>query len=119
MTASIAPRWTLRRQKARAASTLVQRFYDAASTGRRTQGWRRGAPDANAAIGPSLARLREAARDLVRNNPHAESALSTIADHAVGWGIEGKPMPVNKQARALWRKWAESTDCDADGRNDF
>lgn len=82
-------------------------------------GWRRSSTDPNAAIGPSLARLRDAARDLVRNNPHAESALATIADHTVGWGIFGKPAIPNQKARDVWKAWAESTDCDADGRNDF
>lgn len=119
VTAPIAPRWTLRRQHARAAMQLLQRHYEAAETGRRTQGWRRSSADANAVVGPVLASLRENARDLVRNNPYAESALSTIADHTVGWGIRAKPEPENKPALEAWQAWADSTDCDADGRHDF
>src|SRR4051794_22477582 len=88
--AVMAPRWALQRQKARLALGLLQRNYEAAGSGRRQQGWRRSSADANLTIGPALARLRETARDLVRNNPYAESALSTIADHAVGWGIVAK-----------------------------
>jgi lambda family phage portal protein len=119
VTAPIAPRWTLRRQHARAAIEMMQRHYEAAESGRRTQGWRRSSGDANAVVGPVLASLRENARDLVRNNPYAESALSTIADHAVGWGIRAKPEPENKRALDAWQAWADSTDCDADGRHDF
>lgn len=117
LTAEVAPRWTLRRQQARAALDLVARHYEGASTGRRTQGWRRSSGDPNASIGPSVGRLRDVARDLVRNNPHAESALRTIVDDAVGWGIVAK----TKNARALeaWNAWAGSTACDAQGQHDF
>lgn len=113
------PRWQLRRLQARAASALVQRHYEAASAGRRTQGWRRSSGDANAVIGPALSILRENARDLVRNNAYAESAVSTIADHTVGWGIVAKPNPMNASVAAVWREWAETPACDADGRHDF
>ena len=117
VTAPIAPLWTLRRQRARLASELLARHYEAASVGRRTQGWRRAATDANAAIGPGLALLRQSARDLIRNNPHAESAINTICDHTIGWGIVGKHQDAKIQE--AWRAWSESTDCDADGQNDF
>jgi lambda family phage portal protein len=110
---AVAPGWQLRRQRARLASDLLQRHYEGAATGRRTQGWRRAATDANAALGPSLAKLRETARDLVRNNPYAASALDTIVNHAIGDGI------VATQAPAWWTAWAGSTAIDADGRHDL
>lgn len=119
VTAPIAPRWTLRRMRARMTGDLLARHYEAASGGRRTAGWKRSTSDANAAIGPGLAKLREAARDLVRNNPYAESALATIVDHAIGWGIVPKPKPRSVPALDAWNRWAESTECDADGRHDF
>lgn len=118
VTAPIAPIWTLRRQKARLALEMV-RHFDAASPGRRTQGWRRSGDDANATVGPHLKTLREHARELVRNNPYAESALTTICDQGIGWGITGKPATPNPRAQEAWNRWAESTDCDADGRNDI
>lgn len=114
----ISPRWQLSRLKSRAALDLHLRHYEAASTGRRTNGWNRSGADANASIGPALQPLREVARDLVRNNPWAESALSIIADHTVGYGITAKPFPANKQALDIWREWFETTACDADGRHD-
>jgi lambda family phage portal protein len=117
LTTTIAPRWTLRRERARIAGELLVRHYEGAALGRRTQGWRKSAADPNAAIGPSLDRLRSTARDLIRNNPYADAAISTICDHTVGWGIVAKHQ--NAQVQAAWMRWAESTDCDADGRHNF
>lgn len=119
VTAPLAPRWTLRRQQARVAFGLLARHYEAAATGRRTQGWRRSAGDANAVVGPALARLRESARDLVRNNPYAESALNTICNHTVGGGIVARPRTPDQAALDVWAEWSESVACDADGRHDF
>lgn len=115
----ISPERALRRIRARVASELVTRHYEAVSTGRRTQGWNRGSGDANAVAGPALARLRTAARDLVRNNGHAKKARNKIAEHVVGWGIVAKPQPKNQAALETWRRWAETTQCDADGRMNF
>ena len=109
----VAPEWQLRRLRARAAVDLFQRTYDGATTSRRTQGWRRSMTDANSVIGPSIGKLRDVARDLVRNNPYAEAALATIADHTVGWGI------VPTVQHKAFNAWANSTDCDADGRHDL
>jgi lambda family phage portal protein len=117
--AYFAPMVGLRRIRARAASAILARHYEGAASGRRTQGWNRSSTDANAAATSVLQRLRDSARDLVRNNGYAESALTTICDHVVGWGIVAKPEPVNPAASKLWKQWAGTTACDADGRNDF
>jgi len=116
---AIAPTYQIRRLRARMAAELALRHYEAGSVGRRTQGWRRGGGDANALLAAVLAPIRERARDLVRNNPYAESALGTIADHAVGWGIVAKPEPANTRTLEAWKNWAETRACDADGRHDF
>lgn len=117
LTAPIAPRWTARRMRARVAMDLLQAHYEAATHGRRTLGWRRPSSDANAAQRGDLATLRNEARDLIRNNAFAEAALSTIVDHTVGWGITASTS--SKRAEELWKAWAESTACDAEGRQDF
>src|SRR3990172_6659546 len=89
----VSPRWAVQRMKARLSFEMLARHYEAASTGRRTQNWKKPSSDANAAVSGGLSSLRAIARDLVRNNPHAESAISTIDDHAVGWGIVPTPNP--------------------------
>jgi lambda family phage portal protein len=110
----------LRRTRARVAADLLARsYYEGASTSRRTQGWTRSSGDANAVMAPDLSNLRASARHLVANNGHAESALTTICDHVVGWGIVAKPKPKNVKAMDLWEQWAGTTACDADGRQDF
>lgn len=113
--AFFAPQRGVQRLRARTAQELLQRHYEAASVGRRTQGWKRYATDANAAIGPELGRLRDAARDLVRNNGYAESALEAIVQNAVGWGL----MAAAASKHERWKRWASTTACDADGRNDL
>jgi len=113
------PKAGLQRIRARTAAELILRHYEAAASGRRTQGHNRSSSDANAAMGPALSILRATARDLVRNNGHAESALTTICDHVVGWGIVAKSKPKNTRAMKTWAEWAGTTACDADGRQDF
>lgn len=115
----LAPGVAVSRQKARVQSHLLARHYEAASGGRRTSGWRATGSDATAAMRDALARLRNNARDLVRNNPHATSALDIIADHVVGWGIVAKPGDGNQRVAETWDRWASTPACDADGRLDF
>lgn len=123
-TEGFAPRWTLRRMRARMAAEIMARHYEAAVAGRRSQGWRRSSGDANAAVASGLS-LRDHARDLVRNNPHAASAVDTIVDHTVGWGIVGSPKKESAPkasinvARERWAAWAETTACDSEGRQNF
>jgi lambda family phage portal protein len=117
ITAPIAPVWTLRRQRARYAGEILARHYEGAANSFRTAGWRKPATDANAAIGPGLAPLRNAVRDLVRNNPYAAGALASIVNETIGWGITAKSK--NRRAMALWKAWAETKGCDADGQHDI
>ena len=119
VTSLIAPRWHLQRMRAKVAANLIKRNYEGAAGGRRTQGWTRASTDAVRAVGPFTGRLRDAARNLVRNNAYAASAITTIVDHTVGWGITAKLTNGNQKARIQWKAWAETTACDADGRHDF
>ena len=109
----IAPRWHLKRLRARKAADLLERHYEAAAPGRRTQGWRRSVGDGASVTLGALEPVRNAARDLVRNNGYAASALNIITDHVVGSGVS--PSEENK----AWMQWANTTDCDADGRHDL
>jgi lambda family phage portal protein len=119
VTREVAPRWTLRRYRARLALELTARHYEGAAAGRRTQGWNRSSGDPNAATGPFVGRLRDVARDLVRNNSHAESALRAIVDDTVGWGVVAKARPTSARAQRVWDDWAGTTACDAAGQHDL
>ena len=120
----VAPKWGMERVAARARVQLMQRHYEAAQTGtRRTENWYRSISDANAANGPSLAPLRELARDLRRNNGWAKRGVQAIVNNTVGWGILAKPSNRSRarseRALDLWNDWATSTACDYDGQLDF
>jgi lambda family phage portal protein len=119
----------LRRQRARLAQSFLAehaRKYEGASSGRRTDGWKaRQVTSVNAEIGPALHLVRERSRDLVRNDPYATRAVAGITANVIGTGImydmagEGTSARKLANAKAIWRDWSESTDCDADGLHDF
>lgn len=98
----------------------VKNVYEAAAVGRRTQHWRAVATDPNAENAPAIHRLRNVARDIVRNNAYASRAKQLIAHNVVGAGIT--PFVVAKNAGrkakigALLKRHFESTAIDADGR---
>lgn len=99
------------------------RAYDAAKTGRRTDGWSTRNSSANAEIGGGAARIRARTRDLVRNNPYAASAVTKLASKTVGTGIIPR---LRADAGEIERKrfyadrWEEFSDnCDPEGRSDF
>jgi capsid protein len=107
----------LRRANARMRLSQARR-YEGAALGRRTDTWRAFGASANSEIGSSLQRLRDRHRDLVRNNPWVARAVQAIVSNTVGYGITAKFAGTDK-AKKLWTAWAESTDCDADGRHDI
>lgn len=111
----IAPTWGLKRIRARAAAYA----YAAASDSRRTDGWHRNTSDGNAATGPTLAALRELARDLLRNNGWARRGVQAIVNNTVGWGIQPKAKDDDEAALEVWNGWADSVRCDYDGRLNF
>lgn len=113
----------LQQRKAELRLKLLERGFEAAGTGRRSEGWVSAGTDANAENGPALARLRNRAREQRRNNPYAERAITGIADNVVGAGIVPRPMAsterANKKLSDLWAQWGESRACDADGMENF
>lgn len=119
----------LRRLQARAAAGLYTRNYDAASPSRRTNNWPRKHGDANTVTQSAVAELRVQARDLVRNNAWAKNAQRKIVNNTVGWGIVPKAaavkadaslnVEVNSEAARLWKLWADTTECESEGRHTF
>lgn len=97
--------------------------YDGASRGRRASGWRAVPSDANTEIAAASSRLRDVARDLVRNNAHATRAVNVITANVIGTGII--PSIVTKRGKqrdALEEKLKahfDTTAVDAEGRHDL
>lgn len=112
------PEAGFRRLQMRKAMNTV-RGYEGAASGRRTDGWRTTSGSVNTEISGALERIRDRSRDLTRNNPYAGRAVSVIEANVVGTGIlaqiKGPTDVVDKRMGQLWRDWAESTACDADG----
>lgn len=125
--AAVAPQRALIRAQARFRLGLLQAHasgYDAAGKGRRNT-WSRGSDKSqNSENRGALTLLRARHRDLVRNNAYAASAVNVRVAYTVGDGIMPTayhPTSKRKQALAnqLMREWAQSVDCDVEGRNNL
>lgn len=120
---ALSPSLGLKRERARMAQRELTRSFEAASHGHRTEGWIAPTTSANSENGPAAQTLRARSRDLIRNNPYANRALRVLVANAVGHGIipqiksddETKRERIEKE----WEAWAESTDCDVEGRKTF
>jgi len=113
----VSPTAGLRRARARMQTENVRR-YEGAAGGRRTDSWFTQSTSANAETATSLPQLRNRCRDMVRNNPWAARAVQAVVSNTIGHGITAK-VSGGKRVSSLWRSWAETTDCDADGLNDI
>lgn len=102
---------------------VARRNYEAAGFGRRNKSMRgASSTSANIEIGKALTTLRNRSRHFVRNNGWAKRALTSNCDNVIGQGI--RPAPVGtldeiKEIKSIWKNWAESTNCDYDGKNTF
>lgn len=121
----VAPRTALRRVHARSVLQGVavqRRRYEAARSGR-VIGSR---ADATGEVLAAGAALREAARDLVRNNSFAAKALDSWAAHAAPIAARAQiPGVQRRQAKrlhdpidTLWWEWAQRAAAEGDGTFD-
>lgn len=97
-----------------------KRHFEASGYGRRTEKWHRQTAGPAADANRGLRMLRGFSRDLVRNNPHAQRAVTVIATNTVGSGI----IPTFKGARSkrikkTWADWAGTKSCDFYDNMDF
>lgn len=106
------PGWALKRSISRMGLEHA-RSYDAAKVGRRTAGWKADGGSANAELGEGLARIRNRARDTIRNNEYAKRAVGVYGSNVVGFGITINP--AQEAERKSWSAWCNSLNCDADG----
>lgn len=89
----------------------------AAAQDSRASAWAPAGGSANAEVGAAAATVARRARDAVRNDPYAARIVDLWTGNAVGAGITTR-WPGRVQAEA-WRRWSESTACDAEGRLDL
>lgn len=87
-----------------------KRQYQGASTAPRLSLWRASALGPNEEVNRSLKRLRERARDLYRNNPHARKAINSLTSNLVGTGLRPifrtGDVNLDEKAQRLWDRWA-------------
>jgi lambda family phage portal protein len=136
LVSSISPSWGRSRAADRLRQTLIERGadmlgggelatrrYAGASVGDRTSTWVATGSSSNTEISQSLELLRARSRQLVRDDGWAAAAVRRIVSNAIGDGlrctVEHPDEAVRREAQELWDRWAESTECDADGRLDF
>ena len=95
--------------------------FDAASTGRRMKNFKPPSAAINGLVNGSLSRMRDRARDQVRNIPWMRRADRSFVANVVGNGIRPIPKGGDKSFREAvkeaWDMWA--MEADADGRLDF
>lgn len=107
----LAPERGARRLAARAAMATLA-GYEGARRGRRTEGWVTASTAADAAGELDWTLLRDRARDLVRNNPHAARAINVQVSHTIGTGITAD---VNHRGlEKPWQAFVENADLDGD-----
>jgi lambda family phage portal protein len=98
------------------AGTRIQAKYDAAGTGRRMRGWMPPTSGPNRAI-EGLQKIRDRARDVVRNDWSGESASQKWTTNLIGIGITPRVTRITDTARRrelsdLWSDWSDHADAD-------
>jgi len=113
------PSTAYKRIKSRRKIDSIKRKFEAASRSRRTAGWHAASTSANTENRQAITILRNRSRDLVRNNPYANRAVTLIANNVIGKGIIPYITNPNETAQTsfqeLWKAWANSKECDFDG----
>jgi len=110
------------------------RLYEGAKISRLTADWLAANTSADAEINSSLARLRNRARQLIRDSDNAKQAKRTIQNNVIGCGVRmqaqvpmvrarnGKPRldtATNDRIEARWRRWGRAEYCHTAGQLSF
>lgn len=122
----IAPGVAVRRQEQRLKLDGLKRarsYYQGATTSHRSAGWRPVNTDVNNETRFSAQRLRDVAREMVRNNPYASRAQHVIASNVIGTGIipsiESPNGRMKARLEALLREHFDTPLCDHEQQNDL
>ncbi|MDR3386917.1 MAG: phage portal protein [Rudaea sp.] len=105
-----------------APARLKASAYEAAgASGARGRSWQTSRAGPNAAAVQNLPLLRSRARDAIRNDPWAKTAISRLVSNTIGTGIQPHPQhpdpAIRRQQKQLWDDWVGESD--ADGLLDF
>ena len=104
-----------------------RRMFDGATTGRLLSDWIAGSTSVDAEINGSLSRLRNRARQLVRDSDYARQAKRAVMNNVIGTGIKlqaqvmmqrgGKlDEAINDQIERAWGYWGYKSYCDVAGK---
>jgi len=107
-----------------------RRLYEGAKISRLTSDWVTSSTSADAEISGSLIRLRNRARQLVRDSDYARQAVRAVRNNVIGTGIKmqaqvqmrrgGKPdQRVNDLIEGAWKRWGRAKTCHTAGRLSF
>lgn len=91
-------------------------YESASTTGARAKSWRASSAGPNAAAAQNLPLLRSRARDAIRNDPWAKTAIARLVSNTIGNGIQAHPQhpndAVRKMQKQLWEDSCEEIDAD-------
>lgn len=107
-----------------------RRTYAGAVINRLTSDWIANGTSADAEIKTSLRKLRDRARQMVRDNPYARQAKRTTQINVVGSGIKLQSQVmslrgnkrddrINGAIESLWTRWCRKEFCDVAGKSSF
>jgi lambda family phage portal protein len=107
-----------------------RRLYEGAKISRLTSDWVTSSTSADAEISGSMIRLRNRARQLIRDSDYARQAVRAVRNNVIGTGIRmqaqvkmrrgGKPDGrINSMIEDQWKRWGRAKTCDTAGRLDF
>ncbi len=107
------------------------RAYEGALINRLTSDWVTSSTSADAEIDGSLVRLRNRARQLVRDTSYARQALRVITSNVIGTGIRMQAQVpsqpgagrfdegINELIEASWKQWCRPDTCHTGGQLSF
>jgi lambda family phage portal protein len=95
--------------------------FDAAGQGRRAAGWVTTRLGLNTLLFSSGETLLSRARDSVRNNPYAATAIDSYVSNAISTGIrlqsQHPDLDIQKQIMQAWGRWVKESDVEYEPAN--
>ena len=84
--------------------------YESAGTrGARAKSWQASSAGPNASVVQNLSLMRHRARDAIRNDPWAKTAIARLVSNTIGTGIQAHPQHPNDAVRKMQKQlWEDS-----------